>query len=151
MKKLTFITGVVSVFLILIGVIFRIEHWTGGGVILTIGGALFTLVYSVLLLIDKNKIAKDSFQKFVNLMTMLTMLVIPAAALFKIQHWPGAGYGIYAAHLLLLIMIPVLFMHASKETDPVKKLNLNIIAIILVLLTAVSFYIWLYHPIIPAQ
>jgi len=143
MKKSTLITGVVSAFLILIGVAFKSQHWPGAGVAVTLGAALFALGYSVMLLIEKNKIARYSYQKFVNLMTCLTMFIIMTAFLFKIQHWPGAGIGIYLGHLMLLVMIPILFLHASREKDPEKKLNLNNIAILFVVLTAFSFFIWL--------
>ena len=143
MKKSTFVIGLVSAFLILIGVGFKFQHWPGAGIMVTLGAVLFALVYSVLLWIDKNKIAQNSYQKFVNLMTMLTMLIIMAGFLFKVMHWPGAAVGIYAGHFLLLLMIPILFIHASRETDPVKKLNFNHIAIMLVILTAFSFFIWL--------
>ncbi len=143
MKKSTFIIGIVSAFLILLGVGFKFQHWPGAGVMLTLGAVLFALVYSVLLWIDKNKIAQNPYQKFVNLMTMLTMLIIMAGFLFKVMHWPGAALGIYGGHILLLLMIPILFVQASRETDPVKKLNFNHIAIMLVVLTAFSFFIWL--------
>jgi hypothetical protein len=39
-------------------------------------------------------------------------------------------------------MIPVLFAQGSKESDPVRKLNINNTAIILTLITAVSIYLW---------
>ena len=143
MKKSTFIIGVVSAFLILIGVGFKTQHWPGAGVMLTLGAVLFALVYSVLLWIDKNKIAQNSYQKFVNLMTMLTILIIMKGFLFKIQHWPGAGIVVYAGHILLLLMIPILFIQGSRETDPYKKLNFNQNAILLVVLTAFAFFIWL--------
>lgn len=143
MKKSTFLLGVVSSFLILLGVAFKVQHWPGAGIALTLGAALFVLGYSVMLLIDKNKIAQNSFQKFVNFMVLLTMVSIMIGFLFKVQHWPGARIGVWAGHLMLLVMIPVLFIQASKETEPVKKLNLNNIAVLFVLLTAFSFFIWL--------
>jgi hypothetical protein len=143
MKKSTFIIGVISAFLILIGVAFKSQHWPGASIALTLGAAAFVLGYSILLLIDKNKIAQNSFQKTVNVLTMATMMIIATSFLFKVQHWPGANYGIYLAHLMLLVMIPLLFMQASREKDPVKKLNFNNIAILFVMLTAFAFFIWL--------
>ena len=143
MKKSTFIIGVVSSFLMLIGVAFKTQHWPGSGIVMTIAAALFAFGYAVLLLLDKNAVAQNNFQKTVNVMTMVTMMIIMVSFLFKAQHWPGAGVGIFVGHLLLLIMIPLLFMQGSKESDPVKKLNLNNIAILFVLLTAFSFFIWL--------
>jgi hypothetical protein len=125
MKKNTFIFGVVSSFLLLIGVGLKIQHWPGGGIVMTIAVALFAFGYSVLLLLDKNAFAKNNFQKFVNATSMVAMMLIIIAFLFKAQHWPGAGQGIILGHLLLLIMIPLLFLQASKESDPVKKLNFH--------------------------
>jgi len=143
MKKNTFITGTISCFLFLFGFILKVMHWPGAGITLTISAALFVFGYSILLFIDKNKIAQNDFQKFVNIMTLLTMMIVMVSFLFKVMHWPGAGIGIYASHFLLLAMIPVLFLQASRETDPVKKLNFSNIAILFVFLTTSSFFIWL--------
>ena len=147
MKKSTFIIGVISSFLFLFGVAMKFEHWPGAGIVITLAAVLFAFGYSVLLMIDKNVFAQNSFQKLVNLMTMISMTIIMIAFVFKAQHWPGARIGIYAGHLLLLAMIPILFLHASKESDPAKKLNFNNEAILLVLLTGFSFFIWLVRSI----
>jgi len=141
MKKSTFIVGVISSLLILIGVIFKIQHWAGAGVAITLGAVFIAICYSILLLIDKNAIAQNGYQKFVNYMSMLTLLILTLAFLFKAMHWPGAGIGIWVGHIMMLIMIPVLFIQASRETDPVKKLNFNNIAILFMAVTAVCFYI----------
>jgi hypothetical protein len=140
MKKSTFLIGAVSSFLLLIGVFMKIQHWPYAGIVFTIAAALFAFGYATLLLIDKNAVAKNNFQKIINVLTFMSMMIIMIAFLFKIMHWPGAGIGIFIGHFCLLGMIPMLFIHASKESDPVKKLNLNNDAI---LLTAFSFYIWL--------
>lgn len=147
MKKSTFIIGVISSFLLLIGVGMKFLHWPGASVVITISAVLFAFGYAILLMIDKNALSPNDFQKFVNLMVMIAMMVIMIAFVFKFQHWPGARIGIYAGHLILLALIPTLFMHASKESDPVKKLNFNNEAILLVLLTAFSFFIWLVRSI----
>ncbi|MGD0340969.1 MAG: hypothetical protein ABSA76_04595 [Bacteroidales bacterium] len=142
MKKSTFLCGLISAFLILIGTFMRIQHWPGAGVVITLSIALFAIGYAVLLLLDKNKLAQNSYQKFVNVMTLVTMIVVAVSFLFKVQHWPGAGVLIYIAHLALIAMILVLFVQGSKETDLVKKLNINNTAIILTLVTAASIYLW---------
>jgi FlaA1/EpsC-like NDP-sugar epimerase len=142
MKKSTLLCGVVSCFLLLIGVHMKFMHWAGAGVVITLSIALFALGYAVLLLLDKNKLAQNSYQKFVNIMSLVTMIVVAASFLFKVQHWPGAGLLIYFAHAFLFVMIPVLFAQGSKESDPVRKLNINNTAIILTLITAVSIYLW---------
>lgn len=148
MKKLTLTFGVISSFLFFIGVLLKSQHYPGAGVAMTLGIAGFALAYAPLLFVEKNKVTQDKFQNFVNVMTLVSMIVIPIALLFKVQHWEGARFGVYLGNLMLLVMIVVLFMHGSKETDGVKKLNFYSEAILLVILTAFSFFIWLVlnHP-----
>ncbi len=145
MKKITLSMGIISSFLVLIGVAIKFMHWPGAGILLTIGCVLFALVYAPLLYINKSKIAITKYQKFVNIMALLAMMLIVTGFLFKIQHWPGAGIGLVAGNCLLLILIPVLFIHGSKETDVVKKMNFFNEAIIIVLLASFSLFMWLMN------
>lgn len=142
MKKSTLLVGVASTVLLLIGVLMRTMHWPGGGVVMTIAAATFALGYSVMLFLEKNKGAQTGIDKLSNIVALLTMLVVSVGFLFKVQHWPGAGIGIYAAHALLLLMVIILYVQGSKETDNVKKLHYNNSAVILTLMTAISLYIW---------
>jgi hypothetical protein len=142
MKKITFLTGVISTILLLIGIFFKTQHWPLSGVLMTVSLATFALGYAVLLFMDKRKTALTGIDKFANVMVMLTMIIVSISFLFKIMHWPGAGYGIYAAHIILIVMIVVLYVQGSKQTDPVKKLHIDSSAIVLTLMTAISAYIW---------
>jgi len=143
MKKITLISGAISCCLFFLGAVLKILHWPGAGVALTLSIALFAFSFSPLLMVDRNKLTRDGYQKFVNLATMIIMVLASVAFLFKAMHWPGAGILIGVANLLLVVMIPVLFIHASKESDPVKKLNFYNEAILLVMVTAFSLYLWL--------
>jgi hypothetical protein len=142
MKKSTLLVGVTSSILVLIGVAFKSQHWPLAGALITLGVAFFALGYAILLFIDKNKIAQSTIDKFANVMTMVTMIVVTVGFLFKTQHWAGAGVLIYVAHLVLLAMVAVLYVQGSKETEPVKKLHYNNMAIVLTIITAISLYIW---------
>jgi ABC-type multidrug transport system fused ATPase/permease subunit len=142
MKKSTFFTGVISTILLLIGILFKTQHWPLSGVFMTVSLASFALGYAVLLFMDKSKSAQTGIDKFANVMVLLTMIIVSISFLFKIMHWPGAGYGIYAAHIILIAMIVVLYIQGSKQTDPVKKLHIDSSAIVLTLMTAISIYIW---------
>jgi hypothetical protein len=143
MKKSTFIIGVISSFLILLSVAMKIQHWAGARSVLIAGTILFAFGYSILLLIDKNAVAQNQFQKFVNVMTMVGMMFITITFVLKVNHWPGARVGMYLSHILLLAMIPVLFAQGSKESDAVKKMNINNSAVFLIILTAISIFLWL--------
>lgn len=128
--------------LVFVGAIFKVMHWPGAGPCLVFGGGLFALCYSPLLFLDKNKLSKTVFEKFVNVKIALLMTIIMLGFLFKAMHWPGANIGLFIGHLLLLILIPVLFIRGIKENDPVKKMNFKNESYFLILLTAFSFFIW---------
>jgi hypothetical protein len=136
-------SGVVSSFIILLSIIFKTQHWPGAAILLTIGVALFSLVYVPLLFIDKQKYASTGIQKFSNICIVLAMFIIVVGFLFKSLHWPGAGIAIYLGHLVLIILIPTLYIRADKEKDALRKLNFYNEVVILVLLFALSLFLWL--------
>jgi hypothetical protein len=137
MKKITSISGVVSSVIVLIGGVFKIMHWPGAGIALPLGGILF-LAYALLLYTDKQAFATTSLQKASNVFVLIAMLLISAGFIFKMQHWPGARVLIYISNIALLALIPVSFIKASKESEPVKKLNFFNEAIVLILLLSLS-------------
>ena len=142
MKKSTFLTGLASTILLLIGVFMKTMHWPGAAVVLTVAIATFSIGYSVMLYLDKSSNAQKGTDKISNLMVLLTMIVVPVSFLFKAMHWPGAGIGIIAGHCSLIVLVLVLYIQGSGEPDEVKKLHINSSAIILTLITAISLYIW---------
>ncbi len=141
MKKITLISGVVSSIIVFIGALFKIMHWPGAGVALTVGIVLFVVAYSLLLFIDKQEFATTSMHKVSNVFVLIAMVLVAAGFIFKMQHWPGAGVLIYISNIALFALIPVSFIKASKETEPVKKLNFNNEAIVLILLLAFSLLV----------
>jgi hypothetical protein len=137
MKKITLISGVVSSAIVLIGSTFKVLHWPGAGVALTIGISLFA-VYALLLFLDKQENAKSTMHKVSNIFVMFAMILISLGFLFKMMHWPGAGVMIYVSNVTLLALVPMSFIKASQETEPVKKLNFYNEAIVLILLISFS-------------
>lgn len=143
MKKSTFSLGLISSALFFVSVFMKFLHWPGAHTLMVVAAAIFVLGYSTMLYIDKNKLATTSFQKTVNVISMSAMMIVMVCFIFKAMHWCGANIAIYVGHLCLLILIPVLFIQGSEETDPVRKLNAFNSAIMLVFLTGFSFFIWL--------
>lgn len=45
MKKLAYISGVMTSMMALLGMLFKIQHWPGAGILLTIGIAGFALIF----------------------------------------------------------------------------------------------------------
>ena len=111
MKKSTLITGYLTAFIFLIGVIFKGLHYPGAGILITIGCIAFSLAYGIPLFIEKNKVATNSYQKFFNLFVLILILVIPTGFLHKIMHWPYANLLVNASNILLVIGIPLIIIN----------------------------------------
>lgn len=103
MKNKLYIWGVVCVLIILIGCMFKISHWTGAGIILTLGFFLFTFVFMPLALVKSFRTETDKKLATLYVIAYISVLIVTVGALFKIQHWPGAG-------MLMMISIPLPFV-----------------------------------------
>ena len=140
MKKATLVLGIVSSVIVLIGGVFKILHWPGAGIALTIGIVLF-FAYAIFLFGDKQGAAATTIDKISNVFVLIAMVLISGGFLFKMMHWPGAGVLIYISNVALFALIPVIFIKASKETEPLKKLNFYNEAIVLILLISFTLFL----------
>ncbi len=143
MKKATLTLGVVSSMIFVIGVLLKWQHWPGAGPALILSILIFAFGYSPLLLIDRNRVAQNSNQKMINMASLIAMIIISISFLFKVQHWPGAGVGVIVGNLTLSVLVLLLFYRASKESEPVLRMNSFNEAILFLFLTGFSLFLWL--------
>ena len=141
MKKATWIIGLSAAILVLLGVAFKVHHWPGASIIILIGSASLS-VYGLLLYMEKKLLADTLVKKIVNICTTVALFIIPLSFLFKVQPWPGASIGLHVSHVLILLMIPLLIIHAVKEKEARKKLNFQNEAILFIALVAFSVFVW---------
>ncbi|MDX9768967.1 MAG: hypothetical protein RBT19_01290 [Tenuifilaceae bacterium] len=141
MKQTTKLFGIISSLLILVGVIFKTQHWPGAGVILMLGIVAFAAIYAILLFIDRQKSLKSSIAKTSNLFVLLAMVLISVGFLFKMQHWPGAGVIIYVSNVALLALIPIKYLQAAKEKDKVKSTNFYNEAFVITIILGFSLFL----------
>ncbi|MGM0408963.1 MAG: hypothetical protein ACQERU_13365 [Bacteroidota bacterium] len=142
MKKTIYISGVIIANLLVIGCIFKVNHWPGAGVALTLSLLLLCFWFLPVALINHYKGQKIKTAKWLYIAAFISFFMVFISALFKIQHWHGAG-------LLLLIGVPIPFLlylpvfifHSvkNKEQSPVNFtaiiLGLIFIAVLGVLLS----------------
>lgn len=89
--------------MLLFGCLFKINHWPGAGILLTISIVALTFWFIPAALVN-NFIGRDvRDKKWLFVATFITFFIVFLGALFKVQHWPGAG-------LLLLIGVPIPFI-----------------------------------------
>jgi hypothetical protein len=118
---------VFNVILILIGCIFKVQHWSGAGVAITLGLSSFVLILMPVALINSYRTETDK-KLTLYVFAYISILITCVSFLFKIQHWPGAS-------LLMVVSVPlpfVLFLPAYI-LDLRKTKNLNYTYVLLVL------------------
>lgn len=132
MKNFTYLFGLTSAILTILGSFFKRMHWPGAGIMITVGLVLIVLVFLPLYFITNHREQVDRKNPIYAIVGYLTIALLLAGAVFKIQHWPGAGYMIYAAIGFILIgFIPLYVVNAFQRSGK-EKANLPYIVMLLV-------------------
>jgi hypothetical protein len=134
MTKLIKIDALVSIALLIIGTLFKLNHYPGANIILIVGAAATVLAF--ILMIGTTSVKLSGFEKFNVIFSSLVMIVISLAFVFKLNHWPGAAKLIWIGDIaIILACISFLIdTFTEKETG---KWNIKIIATFFIL------FLWL--------
>jgi hypothetical protein len=138
MKTTMKIFGNVSLALVGIGTIFKIFHWPGATIALTLGFLLLGLVfYPSTILASYRKNGRKNI--FLHILSILGGVALIFGILFKINHWPLAsmlmswGWGV-----LLLLFLPIwIIVHTMQSTNK-KESRIYLIGVIGVILYGLS-------------
>ena len=137
MKQKLYILGLITTLIIFLGVIFKIEHWPGAGILLTIGISVLVLLFLPLALADHYRSEESNHSLSLYIVTWLTSFVVFSAMLFKLQHWPFAGLMLsLALPFPYVVFLPVYLTVTSKN----KNFNIYNTVFILVLLAMNSVF-----------
>jgi len=138
MKKIMIAAGALSTATFVAGSAFKIMHWPGAAMLLTLAVFLFSFFFLPLLFILKSKEVNTGLDKAVIALGTVLGIVFCLAILFKVQHWPGAN--IMLAGLMgtaFFVFIPLFFFKGYRK--PETRLNTILTTILLIGFTAVSF------------
>ncbi|MFN2313451.1 MAG: hypothetical protein ABR531_03280 [Bacteroidales bacterium] len=137
MKQKIYITGVITTMIVFLGGIFKVNHWPGAGIMLTLGMLMLIFLFLPLALINHYKAEGNRQNLLLYIVTWLTCLVVFGSMLFKIQHWPGAGK-------LLMISLPfpyVVFLPVFLAiTAKNKSFSIHNTVFVLFLLSGISVF-----------
>lgn len=118
MKKTVKISGVTSIILILLGVIFKAMHWPGAGIAIVLGLGFFSLIFIPLNIVLKFKDNKEKSNPLIMTVGMLTASTATIGVLFKIMHWPYANILMFSSLLVFMIVfIPIYFIINYRNPD----------------------------------
>jgi len=132
MKNFTYLFGLSSAILTIIGSILKRFHLPGSGILITVGMLLVVLVFLPLYFIVNHREQPERKNPVYAIVGYLTIALLLAGATFKIMHWPGAGYMLYASvGFLLLGFVPLYVVNVFQRSGK-EKVYLPYLAMLLV-------------------
>lgn len=137
MKTTTYLTGLLATILTFAGALFKINHLPGAGVLIMLGIFILVLIFLPAALINNFKSGEGKRNPVLYLVVWITCAVCFSAMLFKIMHWPGAGYIMLAAlPFPYVVFLPVFIVLTSKS----KNFSIYNTVFVLLLLTVISAF-----------
>lgn len=116
MKKTIYISGIILINLQLAGVIFKVNHWPGAGILLTLSIILMVFYFFPIALINSYKQHKNKSQLHLYLIAYLTIAFTSLGMLFKILHWPGASIMLFIGLPLPFVLFLPFYMRYHNKT-----------------------------------
>jgi hypothetical protein len=122
MKQKIYYLGIISVMILMAGIMFKVNHWPASGILLCMGTVLLVAVFLPSALINNYRVNGNKQNKLLYIVTYVTSFIVFIAMLFKILHWPYAGYLLFIAiPFPFVIFLPVWLYVTSK----IKNFDIN--------------------------
>ncbi len=149
MKKVMIVSGAFSVGAFISGSIFKIMHWPGASVLLTLGLVTISFLFLPLMVLLKTKDTGNVREKLVLGIGALVGMLYFMSTLSAVMHWPMRTFLWLATVVVaMFIFIPLYFFTGIRKAE--NKLNAIIMTILFVALTGQLFtMIALRPPAVP--
>jgi len=136
MKKFIYISGVVIINIFVFGALFKIQHWPGSGILITLSLELFCFGFLPLAFIQ-SYIGNGRKHKSLYIAGFICAFITFIGAMFKIQHWSGAAYFlIVGIPLPFLYFLPVYIYNHNKSKE---KSMLNFLGVMFMMVYVALF------------
>ena len=115
---------------------FKVNHLPGAAILLIIGITTLVLLFLPLALVNNYR-SENQKNRALYIVTWITCFVVFTGMLFKILHWPGAGYFLFIAlPFPYVVFLPVFLFYTSKNKD----FNIYNTVCVLFLLAGISIF-----------
>ncbi len=145
MKRILKISGITSIVLMTLGIIFKTLHLQGAGVMIVLGLVFFSLIFIPLNIVLKFSDDNKKSNRLIMTVGMLTASAATLGVLFKIMHWPYANLLMFSSLVVFMVLfIPIYFI--VKYRDPESKFNAIINTTFMVGAAGMLFALINLHP-----
>ena len=123
MKKIIYISGLVSVNLMLYGALLKVLHLPGANILLTVSILLFSLGFLPLALQNNYKNQDESRNKWLYIVTFIVFAICLVSALFKILHWPYASLLMFIGVPLPFVLFLPIYLYQTRKNKSQPLIN----------------------------
>jgi len=120
MRKTMHTIGITAAVLLLLGSIFKIQHWPGAGVMYVLGAASLCFLFMPLFLVVRIKEKPGKLSTITNIIGILGAIALCTGILFKIMHWPLANISMNVGSVLLLLIFLPLYLYNKIKNKQLK-------------------------------
>lgn len=131
MKKFSIGFGLASTALLLAGMLFKIQHWPGAGILLVLGNFFLVGLYLPFMMVHKlRESKKDDYLTII--LGFVGLALFASGSTFKIMHWPLASILLWAGFLTLTLgFMPLFFLRRYKSSNN-KSITLTTAMLVLI-------------------
>jgi len=116
-----YIIAIIGCIAFIFGFLFKIQHWPGAGMLLTLGFSILAGILLPAILITKLIDPNSKHLRLTYIIGYFALLNYLMGDLFKIQHWHGASVMlILGAVSLTAVFFPMYVMKVYKKADTIK-------------------------------
>ena len=117
MDKATRIIGYIGLIPLLIGSLFKIQYWPGGGLLIVLSVSLLVMAFMPMFIVHRITKRTSTLGMIEGIVLGVTGVFVLLGMLFKIQHWPGGGMMMVVGNTLLAFAIGVMIVRAMEAKE----------------------------------
>jgi hypothetical protein len=104
-KLFLFISAFLAGMCFILGTLFKIQHWSGAGIIITLAALFGILFFIPALLVSKLQDQENKFKKPVYILGAIGLICYVGGMFCKIQHWPLATTLMVLGMIILCVIV----------------------------------------------
>lgn len=104
-KLFLFISAFFTALFFITGILFKVQHWPGAGIVITLAGVSAVLFFIPALLFRTFKYSESKVKRPVHVLGAIGTMLYITGFLFKMQHWPLSGAFLICGLIILFIIV----------------------------------------------
>ncbi|MCU0455301.1 MAG: hypothetical protein MUE74_03280 [Bacteroidales bacterium] len=99
------------------GILFKVQHWPGAGLILTLAGVFAVLFFIPSLLYSSLKDPESKPRRLLYVLGAIGIMLFISGYIFKMQHWPMAALLLFLGLFILFVVVLPWYTHMTWKNE----------------------------------